>query len=272
MARAARHDIAGVFHHLTNRGNRGDDIFRDDDDRRTFLRHLAEAVAAHRWRCHGYCLMANHYHLLLETPEATLSDGMRWLSSVTTQRFNRRHGLGGHLYQGRFKSVVVERDSHFLEALRYIALNPVRAGLVARADAWPWSHHRALTGAAPAPDFLAEDWILEQFAPAPAEARRRYGDFVAEGGRGRADWPPPVARRGRPPGAMRRAETAVARNSAKADELRAMAGAAGAAGRDRAWMAKAHFEHGHGRAAIARAAGLHRSTVSRILNQFRPPS
>ncbi len=249
MARIARLDFDGAFHHVTNRGNRGADIFLDDADRRAFLGHLAEAARRHGWHCHGYCLMGNHYHLLLETPQATLSRGMQWLSSVTTQRFNRRHEVRGHLFQGRFHSVLVERDSHFLQTLRYIALNPVRAGLVARAGDWPWSHHRALAGLAPAPESLSTEGPWQQIAPDIEAVRRVYAEFVAEGGGDGETGTPAAARR--------------------TEDLAALA-RAGRSGR--AWMVGAHLEHGFSQAAIAREAGVHRATVCRLIGRARAKS
>lgn len=260
MPRRPRLDFAGAFHHVTNRGNQGAAIFRDDGDRRLFLALLAEAVARHGWRCHGYCLMGNHYHLLLETPEATLSRGMQWLSAVSTQRFNRARGVSGHLYQGRFHSTLLERDSHLLEAVRYLALNPVRAGLVARAEEWEWSHHRALAGLAPAADFLSRDWLWDWFAPTAAAARRVYADFVAEAEAGPESWTPALA------------AAAPATPTPPSAPPPGDPEPAAANPRDAAWMARAHFEHGHSQTEIARRARVHQSTVSRAIRRHRATS
>jgi hypothetical protein len=124
--------------------------------------------------------MGNHYHLLLETPEPTLSRGMRHLNGIYTQGFNRRHGRVGHLLQGRFKAILVEKESHLLELARYLVLNPVRAGMTATAGQWKWSNYRVTAGLRKAPEWLERDWTLEQFSPR-REAEQRYRAFVAEG-------------------------------------------------------------------------------------------
>ena len=128
MARPLRLDHAGAVWHLTSRGNERREIFREDEDRERFLRILAGVVKRFRWRVHAYVLMGNHYHLLVDTPEPTLSRGMKHLNGVYTQNFNRRHRRVGHLLQGRFKAILVERESHLLELTRYVVLNPVRPG------------------------------------------------------------------------------------------------------------------------------------------------
>ena len=181
MARPLRLEHPGALWHVTARGNERGDVFRDDVDRREFLSVLGRTVTIYGWRLHAWVLMGNHYHLLVETPEPTLSRGMRDLNGVTTQRFNRRHGRTGHLFEGRYKAILVERDSHLLELIRYVVLNPVRAGLSRTAPAWPWSSYGATAGLAEAPDWLETGWTLEQFGRRPAEARRRYAAFVAEG-------------------------------------------------------------------------------------------
>lgn len=111
-----------------------------------FLEVLSEVCERFNWECHAYCLMSNHYHLLIETPDANLSQGMRQLNGVYTQRFNRVHGRVGHVFQGRYKGILVEKDSYLLELARYIVLNPVRAGMVRSAKDWPWSSYRATCG------------------------------------------------------------------------------------------------------------------------------
>jgi REP element-mobilizing transposase RayT len=189
MARPLRLEHPGALWHVTARGNERGEVFRDDADRREFLAVLGRTVSIYGWRLHGYVLMGNHYHLLVETPEPTLSRGMRDLNGVTTQRFNRRHGRTGHLFEGRFKAILVERDAHLLELARYLVLNPVRAGLAKSAAAWPWSSYKATAGLAEAPEWLETGWTLEQFGRRPAEARRRFAAFVADGrGAGYDPW------------------------------------------------------------------------------------
>src|SRR3972149_1913919 len=120
MARPLRIEYPGALYHLTSRGDRHGPIFDDDQDRRAFLDILGDVVARFRWQCHAYCLMGNHYHLMIETPEGNLTKGMRQLNGVFTQWSNRRHQRSGHLFQGRYKAILVDRDSYFLELARYI--------------------------------------------------------------------------------------------------------------------------------------------------------
>ena len=164
MARPLRIEFPGALYHLTSRGNARSDIFVDDLDRQKFLDILSSVVYKHRWICHGYCLMGNHYHLLIETPEGNLCRGMRQLNGVYTQAFNRRHGRVGHLLQGRYKSILVEKESYLLELCRYIVLNPVKAEMVNAPEDWAWSSYRATAGLTTAPEFLNTSWVLGQFA------------------------------------------------------------------------------------------------------------
>jgi REP element-mobilizing transposase RayT len=181
MARPLRIEFAGALYHVTSRGNRREPIYEDDEDRRMFLGILAEVVKQFNWICHAYCLMTNHYHLVVETPERNLSKGMRQLNGVYTQASNRRHGRSGHLFQGRFKAILVDKEAHLLELVRYVVLNPVRAGAVARAGEWPWSSYRATAGEGPAPAGLTVEGLLSRFGQEREEAQKRYRRFVAEG-------------------------------------------------------------------------------------------
>jgi REP element-mobilizing transposase RayT len=181
MARPLRLEYEGAVYHITSRGNARQDIFLVDPDRELFLQTLADTVQRFGWICHAYCLMTNHYHLLVETPEANLSRGMRHLNGVYTQAFNRRHMRTGHVLQGRFKAIVVERESHLLELARYVVLNPVRAKMIRSAKDWPWSSYRATAALVDAPPFLTTDWILEQFQRDPRRATSAYRRYVKEG-------------------------------------------------------------------------------------------
>lgn len=183
MARPLRIEFAGAVYHAMGRGNERRAIYRDDADRELFLATLARAVERWRWIVHAYCLMGNHYHLLLETPEPNLSRGMRQLNGEYTQAFNRRHLRVGHLFQGRFKAVVVEKESHLLELCRYVVLNPVRArGMkVPDAGAWPWSSYRATAGLTARPGFLSREWILAQCGGSMKASEQAYRRFVANG-------------------------------------------------------------------------------------------
>ena len=163
MTRPLRLDFEGALWHVTARGNERKEIVRDDADRETFVRVLASVVSRYGWVLHGWVLMPNHYHLVVETPRPTLSDGMRQLGAVYSQAFNRRWERCGHLFQGRFFSLHVQRDSHLRELLRYVALNPVRAGLAKAPEGWPWGSYRATAGLERRPPWLATDWVLQQF-------------------------------------------------------------------------------------------------------------
>lgn len=163
MARPLRLDFEGALWHVTARGNERKAIVRDDTDRETFVRILAAVVSRFDWVLHGWVLMSNHYHLLVETPQPTLSRGMRHLGGVYSQAFNRRWKRSGHLFQGRFFSLHVERESHLLELVRYTVLNPVRAGLVTHPAKWKWSSYRATAGLQKAPRWLETRWTLAQF-------------------------------------------------------------------------------------------------------------
>ena len=187
MARPLRLEFPGAIYHVTTRGDRREPIFLDDEDRRTFLRLLEREVAQQGWLLYAYCLMGNHYHLMLETPEPGLGRGIGRLNGVYTQAFNRRHKLVGHLFQGRYKAIVVDRDSYLLELCRYVVLNPVRASLVEGPELWPWSSYSATVGTAPAPYWLAVAEVLRLFGKGHTAARRAYARFVADG----ADTPSP---------------------------------------------------------------------------------
>lgn len=181
MARPLRLEFPGAIYHLTSRGNARQKVFFTDTDRQLFLDTLAAVVSRYSWICHAYCLMANHYHLLVETPKANLSLGMRQLNGIYTQAFNRRHRRVGHLFQGRFKAILVEKESYLLELCRYIVLNPVRVKGNLKTGSWKWSSYRATAGLAPAPGFLQTDWVLGQFGKKRAQAQKRYREFVKEG-------------------------------------------------------------------------------------------
>jgi len=181
MARQLRLEYPGALYHITARGNEQQTIFRAQTDRQHFLTLLGREILQQQWRCYAYCLMDNHYHLLLDTPEPNLSRGMRRLNGSYTQRFNWRHHRVGHLLQGRFKSIVVERESYLLELCRYVVLNPVRAGMVGAPTEWAWSSYRATAGLDAVPPWLDVAGVLELFEANQERARQVYRQFVAEG-------------------------------------------------------------------------------------------
>ncbi|MBI2213184.1 MAG: transposase [Acidobacteria bacterium] len=182
MARPLRLEHPGAIWHLTSRGNERRDIYRDHADRLEFLDILGQSVTLHRWIVYAWVLMSNHYHVLLETPHPTLSSGAKRLNEQYAQRFNARHSRQGHLFQGRFKSILVERESHLLELLRYIVLNPVRCGAVRYAGDYRWSSYLATAGLCAAPDWLAVTEVLAEFGSGSRTANaERYRQFVADG-------------------------------------------------------------------------------------------
>jgi putative transposase len=181
MARPLRLELAGGLYHVTSRGDGRENIYLSDEDRIAWLDTLAQVCARFKWVCHAYCQMSNHYHLLIETPEANLSNGMRQLNGVYTQRFNRTHHRVGHVFQGRFKAILVEKDSYLLELARYVVLNPLRAKMVKRLEQWPWSSYMATSGQVATPDWLQCEFILSQFSAQRARAIVKYAAFVHEG-------------------------------------------------------------------------------------------
>jgi REP element-mobilizing transposase RayT len=180
MARPLRIELAGGVYHVTARGDRQEDIFLDDVDRTRWLELLGEVCERFHWVSHGWCQMGNHYHLIVETVEGNLAQGMRHLNGVYTQDFNRRHQRVGHVFQGRYKAILVEKDSYLLELSRYVVLNPVRAQMVAVPEAWPWSSYGAMVGKG-APAWLQTDWLLGQFSADRHTAIAAYARFVHEG-------------------------------------------------------------------------------------------
>ena len=156
MARPLRVEFAGALYHVTSRGNEKRPIFKNDGDRLKFLELLGEAVSRFGWTLTAWVLMTNHFHLVVQTNEPNLSRGMHWLNGTYAAWFNRRHGRWGHLFGGRFKAFLVEEETYFKEVLRYVVLNPVRAGLVAHPANYRWSSYRATAGLSPAPEWLSE--------------------------------------------------------------------------------------------------------------------
>ena len=182
MARALRLEFPNALYHITSRGDRREIIYDDDEDRVTFLAILGNVITDYNWLCHSYCLMDNHYHLVIETLEGNLSKGMRQLNGVYTQANNRRHNRSGHLFQGRYKSILVDKEHYLLQLARYVVLNPVRAkGMVRHIDDWQWSSYLAFIGKAKEDKWLMTDWVLSQFGRCKQQARENFQRFVLEG-------------------------------------------------------------------------------------------
>jgi REP element-mobilizing transposase RayT len=181
MARPLRIQYPGAFYHVTSRGNERRAIVRDDKDRWLFIRILEDTVETFGVVIHAWILMDNHYHLLVETPEANLSQAIRHLNGIYTMRFNRKHGRTGHLFQGRYKAILVDKNIYLMELSRYVVLNPVRAKIVKHPREWKWGSYRATAGYEETPAWLETRWLLEQFHSARHKAQERYRQFVMEG-------------------------------------------------------------------------------------------
>ena len=284
MARPLRIEFPGALYHVTARGNARQDIFQDDKDRQQFLTVLGRVVSRFHLVVHAYCLMDNHFHLLVETPDGNLSKAMRQLNGVYTQAFNRRHKRVGHVLQGRFKAILVDRDSYLLELCRYVVLNPVRAKITRKADTYPWSSYRATAGLTFTPPYLTIDWLLSQFSQQRAAAQRKYQRFVAAGIGQDSPWEEvrgqvllgsegfverlaPGLRDKRLLKEIPRRQRFAARPT-----LRQLFGARTRTDRVRRNDAirHAHLDYGYSLTEIGRAVGLHYATISRIANPRDP--
>lgn len=180
MARPLRIEYPGAFYHVISRGNAGDLIYKTRHDGEKFLEYLAKAVERFGIYIHTFCLMTNHYHLLIETPEPNLSRAMQWLNVSYATYFNYKRNRRGHLFQGRFKSILVDADGYLKHLSRYIHLNPVRAKMVDAAADHPWSSYPAFIGKISAPEWLSVNWLLGQFGDKRKIAQRKYRQFVEQ--------------------------------------------------------------------------------------------
>jgi putative transposase len=163
MPRQLRGDVPAGYYHVAARGNRNDSVFLDDIDRTWFLTLLTRVVTRESWQCLAYCLMSNHYHLVLHIGSDSLPRGMRWLNGLYAQSFNDRHDRRGHVFGGRYRLTYIESEQHLAEACRYVVCNPVRASLCDHPAAWAWSSYRATAGVEPAPSCLALSMIRGLF-------------------------------------------------------------------------------------------------------------
>jgi REP element-mobilizing transposase RayT len=188
MARPLRIEYEGAVYHITTRGNARRPIFKDNKDLLNFLNILQQVNKRYNWICHAYCLMNNHYHLVIETPDGNLSRGMRQLNGVYTQAFNKRHKRVGHIFQGRYKAILIQKESHLLEVCRYVVLNPVRAKMVEQPEQWKWSSYQSTAGRGKPHPCLQTDWVLGQFGRRREHAERSYREFVKAGIRKKDLW------------------------------------------------------------------------------------
>ncbi|KKU34303.1 MAG: Toxin-antitoxin system, toxin component, RelE family [Candidatus Uhrbacteria bacterium GW2011_GWE2_46_68] len=181
MTRPLRIEYPGAFYHIISRGNAHQDIYLDNKDRQNFLMNLQHCLRSHSLRCHAYCLMNNHYHLLLETPRGNLSQAMRDINGLYTQKFNKRHKRIGHVLQGRYKAFLVEKDAYLLQIARYIVLNPLKAGIVNHPKKWRWSSYSITAGLRESPTWFDSSVILALFTSNKKRAQKYYRRFVYEG-------------------------------------------------------------------------------------------
>jgi putative transposase len=188
MTRQIRIEFPGAVYHVTSRGNRKQDIFHGRRDFLSFMSILGRTADRYRWLVYAYCLMSNHYHILIETLEPSLCNGMRYLNTMYVCVFNKRHKRVGHTLQGRFHATLVDKESYLLEVTRYIVLNPVRAGLVKQPGQWEWSSYNATMGRIRKPRFLDSQWILSQLGQDPARSREAYREFVLGGLKDEPPW------------------------------------------------------------------------------------
>lgn len=281
MTRPLRIDFPDALYHVTSRGDRREPIFVDDADRLAFLDVLELGCERFEAEVHAYCLMGNHYHVVVATPQGNLSALMRHLNGVYTQRFNRRHGKVGHVFQGRFKAILVDRDAYLLAVCRYVDLNPVRARMVAAPGDWPWSSYRALTGAAAAPPWLCAGvlhaLLLGRTPVTVADWRDAAGAYAAwvEAGRDTPLWATGLRQQ-----IYLGDERFVERMQARAEARRLAADEVPRAQRAAAhslqhWLAvcatreeavlRAHRESGLTMAAIGRELGLSGARVSQLI-------
>ena len=255
-----------------SRGNRKALVFSDDRDRHRFLRILGVALDRYGAICYGYCLMGNHYHLVVSTPRGNISAVMRHLNGVYTQYVNWRHGWTGHVFEARFRSILIGDDDYFRNALRYLARNPVDARLVDDPAHWHWSSYRAVMGRTTARDFLNMDWLPALFPAASQQAsRQRFTQFVSQSGDDFADeivkGQPPVQRAVRAVigASLYRREIPMSYRGLGRPALGLLFDGVRRPERRRVIM-RAHVVHGYRMTEIARHLDLHPTTISRLIN------
>src|SRR5438874_8840448 len=178
MARQLRLQYPGSLWHLSSLGNRSENIYYDNSDRDFFLELLGKCVTRFDWILYAYVLLPNHFRFVIQLTAETLSRGMQWLNGRYAQTLNRRRHRSGHVFQGPFDGVLIDKETYFLEVLRDVVLSPMKAGIVTRPEDYLWSTHRAVLGEVEPPEWLAVDDILSQFAPNRDLARANYRQFV----------------------------------------------------------------------------------------------
>ncbi|HEY1373323.1 MAG TPA: transposase [Candidatus Binatia bacterium] len=277
MARPMRIEYPGALYHITTRGNARRAIFKDDRDRRLLLDILQRIADRYHWLCHAYCLMDNHYHLVVETPDGHLAHGMRQLNGVYTQAYNRRHRRAGHLFQDRYKAILIDKESYLLEVCRYVVLNPVRAKAVEHPGKWKWSSYGATAGIAKSHPALATDWVLGQFGERRSAAEQRYREFVREGAGGETIHDKVIGQSllgtekfierliGRVRGREEIKEIPKRQRFLGRPTLKELFAAQGNKEKRNKKIADAVLRHGYSQMEVAEQVGMHYSTISRII-------
>jgi len=196
MTRPLRVEYAGAFYHVLNRGNAGEKVLSQDRDKEKFLCYMGDAAARYGLGIHTYCLMSNHYHMLVETSGANLSAALQWLNISYAAWYNKKHDRSGHIFQGRFKSYLIDADEYLSTVSRYIHLNPVRARMVEKPGQYPWSSYGCFVGEQKQPEWLKTDTVLELFSAKKAKAKVAYRGFVEDIGIEEVENPHKAAREG----------------------------------------------------------------------------
>ena len=281
MGHPVRIEFPGAVYHIYSRGNRKENIFLDNDDRKLFLEIFSEISERNSWMCHAYCLMGNHYHLLLEIPHGILAPGMQHLNSLYARKFNRKHIMVGHLFQGRYKADLILDSNRFLLTARYICRNPVEASIVEDASQWPWSSYRATIGLCRVPDFLMVDIVLSCLDEDISRAQQYFNELVhldlSEEGKDNLEFavpdrikPDPIAQI-RTLVDIRQSVAPVARNQRmisrpKLEELFGKTKRGQRITRNRIiW--DAYKLYGYSQSEIGRFLDLNQATISRIINK-----
>lgn len=278
MSRPVRIEFPGAHYHVTSKGTKGRAVFLSDEDRAAFLKVLNTVVSRYGWLIHSYVLMTDHYHLVVGVPEANLSRGMRQLNGVYTQQFNRAYGQEGSLFQGRFRSILFEKETFLVPLCRHVVLNPVRTGEVKSPQAWQWSSHRAMAGMIKAPSFLYQEDVLAAFGKKVSERREKYRNYVKAG----IDAASPLEQRCYQvllgsPGFLNQmqpilnGEKLAKRGPKRAKRRRPLSAMfRNIGGKTRAerndLIRRAHLEHAYTLMEIGHHLGLHYTTVSKIVN------
>jgi putative transposase len=181
MARPLRIQYPGAMYHIISRGIGRMTIFHNEKDWKKFIQFMERVIEKYNWICHAYCLMGTHYHILLETPDANMVVGMKYLNQLYSQFYNWKYQRVGPVLQGRYKAWLVEKEEKFLDNSRYIVNNPVKAKMVQHPSEWPWSSFRATRGLEKVPGYLETDFLLRHFSSSRKKAQKMYEDFVLDG-------------------------------------------------------------------------------------------